>query len=204
MKIQLRDKFKIYSNIKEFNLSEGLTILAGCNGAGKSTLISEIVAHFKENHIPFKHLDCNRSFHFRDANDIGKDYEMGIAIQKGFVSEHEHYENMFSCWVTKIRPTDDITEMGLFIDGLDSGGDVVNYERHIALFKLICNDCKKRNIKLYLVVTCNNFSYLSAKLKGEALFLPTFDKRKLPVYDSTEFLEYIKDIKITTKVKESR
>jgi predicted ATP-dependent endonuclease of OLD family len=198
MTIELKNALEIFSTNK-LELNEGTTILAGCNGSGKSTLLSEISDYFKENNIKFSYLDCDEAFHFQDINSIDDMYSLGVALQKNWCSEHEHYENMFSQWVSHVRPPDGMEEYGIFIDGLDSGSDVYNFARHIKFFDIILSDAKQRKIKLYLVITCNNFCYLSSKLKGEAIYLPTLEKRKLPAYTTAQFDEYVKDIFKTVK-----
>lgn len=209
MEIILKDYFRIFEKNKRevkpglttnsFDLNPGLTFIAGCNGAGKSTLLTEIKSNFEESQIPFKYLDCRKSFHFSDISHIGKEFDTANAVSGSFRSEHEHYETMFQDWVGGVRPKDEAEKVGIFIDGLDSGGDVIFYKKHLALFNLIADDCAKRNIECYLVVTCNNFYYLVHSPKGELIFAPSLRKQKLPAYEITEFGKYEEDIRTSAK-----
>jgi predicted ATP-dependent endonuclease of OLD family len=200
MEITLKNELDIFERTK-FELVEGMTILAGCNGSGKSTLLEELRDFFKSKDIKFSYLDCNEAFHFQDINSIDNMYSLSVALQKAWCSEHEHYENMFSQWVSNVRPPDGMKEYGIFIDGLDSGSDVYNFARHIEFFNMVLSDAERRKIKLYLVVTCNNFYYLSSTLKGEVIYLPVMERKNLPAYTTEQFDNYVEDIFTTVKMR---
>lgn len=83
------------------------------------------------------------------------------------------------------------------IDGLDSGGDVISFETHLKLFRLMIDDAVARDITMYVVVTCNTFHYLSYDIEGEVLFMPEIKRRKLPCYSVRQYERYIKDMRQT-------
>ncbi len=200
-KIQLKDELNIYS-VKEVELVSGLTIVTGCNGAGKSTLLSEINDICKDEGVTSVYLDCRDLFTQRDANYIPQKYTMSV-LNARFRSEHEHYEDMFYDWVGGVRPPDRFRgkKFVILIDGLDSGGDVVNFASHVDLFNLIVDDASARGVKLYLLVTCNNFDYLCNSKKGRVLYCPTMQVKSLPAYKKEEYEEYSKDIRNTARVR---
>ena len=206
MLIKLKDELGIFhSNVVELN--EGLTIITGCNGSGKTTLSNELEEYCKKHKIEHSYLDANDMFHkssleyyYSPTGTPITPFRQATLLQKGFLSEHEFYEAMFSDFVSCVRPAGSIKKYFIIIDGLDSGGDIIYYQHHVELFKLILDDCKKRNIECYIVVTCNNFYYLSADiLTGECIFLPDFRRASLPVYNRSEYCNYIRDINISKK-----
>lgn len=198
MIINIKDYYGIYNDIKQVELKPGITFVAGCNGAGKSTFIKEVVETFKQQKLTYQLLDCNKDFHVQDADSLSKRYSIEDLVKGAFASEHEHYENMFMSWVSNCRYGDNYRgqEVGIFIDGLDSGGDVIFYKNHMGLFKLMEEDCRSRGIILYLIVSCNNFYYLShgCGTNVRTLFLPQFKEYEHPVYKADEFEIYVQTI----------
>lgn len=201
MEIKLRNELRLFPS-DTIELQEGLTFVAGCNGAGKSTLLREISSYCDKNKITNCYLDCSEKFTCSDAEQL-PEYSAQVVILKGWRSEHEHYEDMFAEWVGAIRPPDSFRDKDFFviIDGLDSGGDIVNFKKHINLFKLITKDAKERGIRMYLLVSCNNFFYLAYAKKGEVLFVPTFTTKKLPAYREEDFKWYVQDIQVSYKAR---
>ena len=199
--IKLKNELEIFPTT-ELELEEGLTVIAGCNGAGKSTLLSDIKLFCKEREQLAVYLDCVTKFQSADLNYV-TDFAPETVMMKAWRSEHEHYEGMFAEWVGRVRPSDKFKGKTVFIliDGLDSGGDVTNFQRHLDLFDLMVQDAKERDIHMYLLVTCNNFHYLSQAKSGKVLFSPTFERRVLPAYKDTEYKEYIKDIRRTVRAR---
>lgn len=203
MEIKLQDKYKIYHRRKPVELKPGITFVVGCNGSGKSTFIEEVVENFKRKELTYQLLDARRQFHMHDLNDLDDRFSAAAFLGGAFASEHEYYEDMFSSWIGGCRYSDKFKgkEVGIFIDGLDSGGDVMFYKNHCSLFKLIEKDCRERGIILYLVITCNNFYYLSTDCGPNArtLFMPKFEEKRHPLYDRTDFNAYVEDIMKTVE-----
>ena len=205
MIINLKDYNHIFLKKKKVEIKPGVTFIAGCNGAGKSTFLKEVAETFKENSITYQFLDCNKEFHLHDLNFLGERFDVKSFMKQGFCSEHEHYENMFFSWMRGCRYGDEYKgkEVGIFIDGLDSGGDVVFYKAHMHLFKLIEEDCRSRGIILYLLIACNNFYYLShgCGANARALFLPQFKEYEHPMYRTDEFDIYVQNITDCAKAR---
>lgn len=199
--VPIKDDFQIGYSADVFSLESGLTVITGCNGAGKSTLIRQIKKGLEEQNISCVYLDCSREFYNSDLETASPVFQVGTILQQHFSSEHEHYENMFSDWVCNIRPSDKFKgkKFAIMIDGLDSGSDVIFLNNHIRLFKTIIDDAMSRDIEIYLVITCNNFHYLSQLTIGRALFVPHFRTVKLPVYKLTEYDKYFIDIRQCAK-----
>ena len=199
MIVNIKDPLDIYNGAKSFNLRPGLTILTGCNGSGKSTLCKEIVRNAKNKRVTCVYLDCNKDFHIADLNYLDKHFSTEAAMMKLISSEHEHYEKMFSEWIAQVRPGDSFCgkKFVIVIDGLDSGGDVTYFKMHTGLFKLMVQDAQSRGIDIYLVITCNNFYYLTYEEIGETIYLPTFRRKKLPAYTFRQFNRYVEDIRAT-------
>ncbi|MCM1322876.1 MAG: ATP-binding protein [Acetobacter sp.] len=199
--LQLKDEFNIFTQT-EVTFSEGLTFLAGCNGAGKSTILSELQSYCEENKVHHVYLDASRTFNEYNLEHL-PDWSASLVLSKQFRSEHEHYEDMFAEWVGKVRPPDKFRGKNFFvlIDGLDSGGDVINFNRHLELFKLMVDDALQRGIHFYLIVSCNNFFYLSYATKGNMLLVPHFISKPLPAYGVQCFTQYIDDMNTCYKVK---
>ena len=198
MLVTIKDNFSIFK-AKTVMLHQGLTIIAGCNGAGKTTFCREIVRNAENKHITCAYLDCNKDFHVADLNYLDKHFSTAAAVSKLASSEHEFYERMFAEWTAQLRPGDSFRGKPFvaIIDGLDSGGDITFFQTHIDLFKLMVQDAENRGIEMYVIVTCNNFYYLAYGDSGEAIYLPTFKRKKLPVYTARQFNRYIEDIKST-------
>lgn len=198
MEIKLHDDYKIYDGRKTVELKPGITFVTGCNGGGKSTFIKEIVRTFKDKGLTYQLLDPRNQFHVHDLNDLDDRFSQVAFLGGAFASEHEYYEDMFGSWISGCRYPDSFRgkEVGIFIDGLDSGGDVMFYKNHCSLFKVMEKDCNERGIILYLVITCNNFYYLSTDCGPAArtLFVPKFEEKKHPLYEREDFNTYVEDI----------
>ena len=205
MNIEIEDYYKIFSGVKNCEIKEGLTFITGCNGSGKTTFIRQVVRNFKEKGLTHQYLDCNDTFHIKDLDSVGRRFKTRTAAMSGFCSEHEFYENMFFDWISGARYGDEYVgkEVGIFIDGLDSGGDVLFFKNHMSFFDTCVKDCLGRGIHFYMLVSCNNFYYLSypSHKDAQTLFLPTFEVKKHPTYDKTAYDEYIEDIRKTGRAR---
>lgn len=201
MQITLRDErgtgvYKDKQNT-ELELRPGLIFLAGCNGAGKTTLLLDIIDTFKKAGLRFKHFDWRGLA--RETNlDVAQNPMTTVAAN--FRSEHEATELHFFDWVGTARPTETDKPFGLFIDGLDSGGDVFFYRQHLSFFKSVIQDAKQRGIEFYLIVTCNNFYYLSHAPEGSnILWMPSLAYAE--PYQTTEFDKYTEDVLNSAKLR---
>lgn len=185
-----------------FTLYPGLTFLVGCNGSGKTSTLEEIKLNF-ELDTTVVHLDARRDFHITNLEDpilAKKGLNLGSVLQGSWESEHEAYERLFSDWVSKIRPSDEYKGKSfvVLIDGIDSGGDVFFYNRHLKFFNFMLKDIEARGIIGYLVVTCNNFYYLChPELLGDisganCLWLPSLEYKGF--FTSSEFENYTSEI----------
>ena len=203
MKVELKDENNIFKK-KEIDIPDGLSIVTGCNGAGKSTLLKEVKKYCEDNHIPRIYLDCSDTFTCMDLNRPGmKPYNPAVVLMKSYRSEHEHYEDMFAEWIQRVRPGPDFEgkDFVVLIDGLDSGGDVINFQRHCDLFELMANDALRRGIKYHLLITCNNFHYLSHTNSGQVIYAPALITKPLPAYKPTEYDKYVADITKSAKAR---
>ena len=200
MRIVIKDDFDLYQGHKTAVINPGLTFIAGCNGSGKSTFVQEVARNCRNKRIALSYLDCRRAFNLSDLEQINTKYfNLETVIRQAISSEYEHYQDMFADWISKVRPGNSFEgkRYVVVIDGLDSGGDIVHFETHLKLFSLMVKDADSRGIEIYVLVTCNNFYYLSRATEGEVLFMPEIKRRKLPCYSVRQYERYIKDMRQT-------
>lgn len=153
--------FKLY-NRKNFTIQSGLTVLTGCNGAGKTTLLRHIETELKENNTPVFYFD---NYHDGGSGAASKALffnQVNLAATLFCSSEGERISKNIEQIAVQIgkfvRENQDKKEIWLLFDAVDSGYSIDNIiELKTDLFQTIIQDCKNRNIDVYIVVSANSY-----------------------------------------------
>lgn len=145
-------------------VQQGLTILVGCNGIGKTTLLHQIKKYLETRKIPV--------IHFNNLKQGGQYAISQKAFENDFAFVATAYESSegeeiflnIGNFAKKIglfvKKCVGKKEKTLFIlaDAIDSGlsvDNVVNVKKY--LFDTILEDCKKKNIDVYIIVSSNEY-----------------------------------------------
>lgn len=184
----------------EIELNPGLTVLVGCNGSGKTTLIHQLKRYCDKNKIRYVHYNnltdggsrsVSRAAFLNDFNFVasawcsseGENIIMNIGRIAGEIGARltKHKEGPFF----------------IFMDAVDSGLSVDNIvDLKETLFKLIIDDCKNKNIDLYIIISANEYELA----KGEQCFnVQSCEYEDIPDYET-----YRKVILKTRKVKDKK
>lgn len=151
----------IYNN-KNIELEEGLTVLVGCNGSGKSTLLHQIKYLCKQSNIPYYYFD-NLTEGGSNAREKAGFYGDTMFLAQSLCSSEGENINLNVCnsaskignFVNKNQKADKIF---ILIDAIDSGLSI-DYiiELKELLFKTIIEDTSKRGLKVYIIVSANEY-----------------------------------------------
>lgn len=161
------DDFRLY-NKKNFTIHPGLTILTGCNGAGKTTLLRYIKTELDKNNIPCFDFD-NYHNGGRDAASKALFFnQVNLAATLFCSSEGERISRNIEQTAVQIgnfvRGNQDKKEIWLLFDAVDSGYSIDNIiELKTDLFQTIIQDCKSRNIDVYIVISANSYEMASGE-----------------------------------------
>ena len=158
-----RDYYNTKSEIykaKQIDLNPGVTILVGCNGTGKSTFMKIIKDKCKQDDIPYHSYDGNsqgRSI----AQQYAVDYDPKFLFLSARSSEGEWVLGAFNMHMDKlikfVKGSKPNTDIVVLIDAVDSGLSIDAITNFRDLFDIMSEDCTKRNINLYLIISANNF-----------------------------------------------
>lgn len=153
------EKDLIYTQ-NEVNLQPGLTVLVGCNGSGKTTLLHQIETYCRKIDIPCVMWSNYKegSSHLRSKLVYFEDYER--LSRNMFSSEGEEIHNNLEIVASKIgKNLRNATDKAVvLLDAIDSGLSVDNIvEFKKDLVGIILEDCAKRNIEVYIIVSANEY-----------------------------------------------
>lgn len=159
--------FKLY-NRKNFTIQSGLTVLTGCNGAGKTTLLQHIETELKENGTPVFYFDNYHEGGSKAASKALFFNQTNLAATLFCSSEGERISKNIEQIAVQIgnfvRKNQDKKEIWLLFDAVDSGYSIDNIvELKTDLFQTIIQDCKKRNIEVYIVISANSYEMTSGE-----------------------------------------
>lgn len=179
---------------KKVTVNPGLTILTGCNGSGKTTMLNHIKHELKVNNIPvfqYDNVHDGGSHAVSLAGFLGKmqtaatllcssegeqiNYNIGqVAQQLGaFVRQHSNEKEL---WV--------------LLDAVDSGYSIDNIiETKQDLFDVVIEDCRRKNIDIYIVVSANSYEMASGEQcldvwSGEYITFESYMEYKLYILRS--------------------
>lgn len=166
MKIKIiKDYYEEEQNIYDkssVDLKPGLTVLVGCNGSGKTTLLHQIKHYCTKNEIPVLEFD---NLHEGGSNSLSAAGFMGNTdfLIEGITSSEGELINMnIGNFATKmgrfVSKNSDKKEIVFLMDAIDSGLSIDNIiETKELLFKTVLEDCNKRGIETYIVVSANEY-----------------------------------------------
>lgn len=155
------DDFTLY-NRKNFTINPGLTVLIGCNGAGKTTMLNHIKYELEKSEIPVFQYD---NVHDGGSNSISRAGfydQMDTLASLLCSSEGEKISQNIGQAAGQIggfvRKNSNKGEVWILFDAIDSGYSIDNIiETKHDLFDTIIEDCGKRNIDVYIVVSANSY-----------------------------------------------
>lgn len=147
---------------KNFTINPGLTVLVGCNGAGKTTMINHIKYELEKNEISVFQYD---NVHDGGSNSISKAGfygHMNTLANLLCSSEGEKISQNIGQAAGEIggfiKKNSYKREVWILFDAIDSGYSIDNIvETKRDLFETIIEDCDKRNIEVYIVVSANSY-----------------------------------------------
>lgn len=145
----------------QIDFNTGVTVLIGCNGSGKSTTLKQLQEQclrkkvncvFYDNYRDGGLANINKLFLGGDINDINK------ALTS---SEGEVINRFLSIFTDKIaksinacKPNEPLV---ILLDALDSGLSIDGILDARSLFEMIKEDCKSKNIPVYIIASANEF-----------------------------------------------
>lgn len=124
-------EFQLYQK-ETITINPGITVLIGCNGSGKTTLMQRISRQIKKDTTPNTEIIYIQA---RDASDVGRHSPSDINFLVHALSSSEGERLIVGLrdglmqFGKALLKNDDITEIWLLIDSLDSGLD--DAELHI-------------------------------------------------------------------------
>ena len=159
--------FKLYLR-RQITINKGLTVLTGCNGAGKSTLLNMVEQRLDESNIPVYHFDNYHDGGAKAASTALFYGNTSLAAGLFMSSEGERIAqnlNQVSYNIGNfIRSHQDASEVWILMDAVDSGYSIDNIEElKQELFSAILEDCRHRNINIYIVVSTNSYEMASGE-----------------------------------------
>ena len=160
------DNWKLYKN-GLFELKEGVTILVGCNGYGKSTTMQEFKSVIENSGYEVVSYDNYRDGGTKSSGDaiFFGNIELAASIMAG--SEGEGILSNLSYRMAGkighyVREFNQ-DKLFVFIDAIDglSINSIIDLKEQ--LFKLAMKDAKKRNKKLYIFVSANDYEFANGE-----------------------------------------
>lgn len=171
---------------KTCTIQPGLTVLTGCNGIGKTTLLHQIKKYCEENKIPCFSFDNLTNGGSNARSKAGFYGDVNFLATAMCSSEGENINmniGKCACSIGKlVKTNENAKQIVILMDAIDSGLSV-DYIIEVKeyLFKTIINDCKNRNIDVYIIVSANEYEMA----RGEnCLTLPSLSYRQFKTYDS--------------------
>ena len=165
MNILVQNYYNLYQN-PNFQFNEGINIIIGKNGSGKTTLIMEMQEELKHKDIPYYEYR-NEDYEGKTKQQFLEDGDMKKLVRSIYNSEGQEIKFNFSLQVDKLGQfiRDNIqsnhTEVFVLMDGMDSGLSIDGIDEILDLFnKLVIPDCKKHNMKCYVVITANCYEFV--------------------------------------------
>lgn len=145
---------------RQIEINPGITVLMGCNGAGKSTFMKIIKDKCKRDNIQHYFYDGASQGH-SEAQQYALDYDPKFLFLSARSSEGEWVLGAFNMHMDKlikfVKGSKPNTDIVVLIDAVDSGLSIDAITNFRDLFDIMSEDCTKRNINLYLIISANNF-----------------------------------------------
>lgn len=194
------DNYRLYKK-KNITINSGVTILVGCNGSGKSTILQRIEVDLNKEKIPtltFDNYHDGGSHLMQKAQFYGK---MDLLANLFMSSEGERINSAMCNFAQQVgnyvRANQDIKELWLLFDAIDSGYSIDN----IMDFKqdfidTVLEDCQKREVDIHIIISANNYEM--------AVNLPCFDVWSGKYITFETYEDYAKFILETRKRKDRR
>ena len=155
------DDYTLY-NRKNFTINPGLTVLVGCNGVGKTTMLNHIKYELEKNEIPVFQYDNVHDGGLNSISKAGFYGRMNTLANLLCSSEGEKINQNIGQAAGEIggfiKKNSYKSEVWILFDAIDSGYSIDNIvETKRDLFETIIEDCDKRNIEVYIVVSANSY-----------------------------------------------
>lgn len=166
LKVKINDDYNLYKK-HTFEFNEGITCLIGRNGAGKSTLLNELKYILLEKNVFYYENEEKEKFAMDSFLYSGN---INSLVRNYASSEGQNIQNNFCDVIPQIgayvkRCIDKNKEnVIILLDGLDSGISldwVVEIKNK--LFQLVIEDCKKHNLKCYIILSANNYEFCNGE-----------------------------------------
>lgn len=148
----------------------GLTVLVGCNGSGKSTILLHLKSKLENKgikYISFNNLTDGGDYARSKASFYGDLEFLSTSICS---SEGENIimnlRDIASRIGTISRKYDNIKELWILLDAIDSGLSIDNIIQVKDLFDLVIEDNKQRGTDIYIIASANEYELA----RGEQCF----------------------------------
>ena len=160
------DKKPLYK-YTEVDLQTGLTVLVGRNGSGKTTFINFIEENIK-NEVEAGKCTLFKFDNYTDGGGTSLSAalfhdNLNQLASLALASEGQRINRNIGEVIYKVgdavRNAESGDKLVLLFDAIDSGLDVKNIVEVKDIFKLICGDCKRKEIELYIVVSANSYEF---------------------------------------------
>lgn len=147
---------------KNITINPGLTILTGCNGTGKTTLLNHIKYELDKENIPVYSYNNVHEGGSHSVSAAGFYGNINLLASLLCSSEGEKINHNICQTASKlgafVKKNQKSPELWILFDAIDSGYSIDNIaETKRDLFGIILEDCKKRGIEVYIVVSANSY-----------------------------------------------
>lgn len=185
----------------EFTLEPGVTILVGCNGYGKSTMLEQIRTTLDNECIKYISYDNEHEGGAHAMSKAGFLGNMELLANLFMSSEGEKIiQNVgeIAASIGKfVRNNINEKELWIIFDAVDSGlsiDNMIDIKKY--LFKTILEDCKNKDVDIYIVCSTNSFEMANGN--------KCFDVYKQEYMEFKDYEEYKKFILDCKKRKDKR
>ena len=166
---------KIY-NKSSVQIKDGLTVLCGCNGCGKTTFLRQIKNTLEKENIPFLNFDNLLDGGNNSVSESLFRGEMDFVARAVCSSEGENINMNIGKFAEKmgafVRKNQSAKEIFFLMDAIDSGLSIDNIvDTKKFLFNTVIEDCKRKGISAYIIVSANEYELARSEQCLDALNL---------------------------------
>lgn len=203
MIVELTQKYYndgIFFNKASADFAAGITVLTGCNGYGKSTMLATIRDHCNKNNIKHIYFDSIQN-RIEDRNRADFYGDMVYVASIMTASEGESISMSLGKFAQKlgafVKTNQNEKTLVILMDAVDSGYSIDNIiELKKLLFKTVINDCKSKNIEIYIIISANSYEL--------TVNYPCFDPINCKYISFSDYNDYKSYIQKTRKTKDKR